>query len=361
MSSPCGHVDDEDLRVDQALGEGGREVVAAGLHQDQLEQVGLGLQVLYGFEVGGDVVADGGVRAGAGFDGLDALGWQDRFTQEEIGVLAGVDVVGDHGDGQLVAQSPAQGGDGGGLARADRSAQTDAQGATGAVGALGIDGAVGVPVGVLLVEILVEMHKNSRRAWSRGAGGQEAKSRTGQAACCCAVMSSSGAEAAGSAPVPSSWMRAAAAAAAAAIRSRSGARRARTAVAWNGSRLSSRTVAVVSPLMVSYAAACAASSGAVGRPGGQTQHHRLVRALRPGRGQAVQLGRRPGGASCPHHLPSEFAGGGPKGLHRSAGVGGLVQVQWIVAERQPRRRVPPRPGPRCAAVPGRSPEASPRP
>lgn len=67
--------------------------------------------------------------AGAGLHGLDALGRQDGVAQEEGGVLAGVDVVGDHRDGELLAQGPAEGGDGRGLAGADRSAESDAQGA----------------------------------------------------------------------------------------------------------------------------------------------------------------------------------------------------------------------------------------
>jgi hypothetical protein len=69
------------------------------------------------------------VRAGAGLDGGDPLGRQHGLAEQELGVLPRVDVVGDDGDGQLVAQGAAERGNGGGLAGADRAAEADAQGA----------------------------------------------------------------------------------------------------------------------------------------------------------------------------------------------------------------------------------------
>lgn len=43
-------------------------------------------------QVGGDVFAHGGVRAAAGFDGLDACGGQGGVLAEEVGVFAGGEV-----------------------------------------------------------------------------------------------------------------------------------------------------------------------------------------------------------------------------------------------------------------------------
>ena len=62
----AGHVDHEDLVVDQAVAERRREVVAAALDQQQVERPVTVLEGLDGVEVGRDVVADGGVRAAPG-------------------------------------------------------------------------------------------------------------------------------------------------------------------------------------------------------------------------------------------------------------------------------------------------------
>ena len=84
-------------------------------------------QVVDGVEVGGDVVADRGVRAAAGLHGGDPLVGQHGVAAQEVRVLGGVDVVGQHGQRQLVAQLPAQRGHERGLARADGPADADAQ------------------------------------------------------------------------------------------------------------------------------------------------------------------------------------------------------------------------------------------
>ena len=84
-------------------------------------------QVVDGVEVGGDVVADGGVRAAAGLHGRDALVGQHGVPAQEVGVLGGVDVVGQHRQRQFVAQLAAQRGHQRGLARTDGSADADAQ------------------------------------------------------------------------------------------------------------------------------------------------------------------------------------------------------------------------------------------
>ena len=92
-----GHVEHEHLGVHQRGGERGGEVVAAGLDQDDVERREPLLEVLHGHQVGGDVVADRRVRAGAGLDPDDALLGQHAGRAEEPRVLVGVDVVGDDG------------------------------------------------------------------------------------------------------------------------------------------------------------------------------------------------------------------------------------------------------------------------
>ena len=86
------------------------------------------LQVVDRGEVHRGVLADRGVRAAAGLDADDALGRQRLGADQELGVLAGVDVVGDHGELIALAQRLAQGVEQGGLAGADRAADADAQG-----------------------------------------------------------------------------------------------------------------------------------------------------------------------------------------------------------------------------------------
>ena len=97
----AGHVDHEDLHVDEGPAERGGEVVAAALEQHQVG-ARTSLEVLDGVEVRADVVADGGVRAAAGLDADDALGVEHAAALEDAGVLGGEDVVGH--DGQLTAR-----------------------------------------------------------------------------------------------------------------------------------------------------------------------------------------------------------------------------------------------------------------
>ena len=67
------------------------------------------------------------MRASAGLHGGDALVGQHRVSPEEVGVLGRVDVVGEHGDREFLAELAAEGRDESGLARADRPADTDAE------------------------------------------------------------------------------------------------------------------------------------------------------------------------------------------------------------------------------------------
>ena len=127
---PAGHVQHEDLGVHQPVAEGGGQVVPAALDQHQVRVVP-GDQLVDGVQVGGDVVADGGVRAAAGAHRADALVGQHAVPAQEVGVLGGVDVVGHHGQRQPVAQRPAQRRDQRGLAAADRTADADLERAPG--------------------------------------------------------------------------------------------------------------------------------------------------------------------------------------------------------------------------------------
>lgn len=77
--------------VDDEVGEFARvvcgEVVAAGLDEEEV-CLELAVEVLQGEEVGADVLADGGVRAAACFDGADALGREGFIAGEELGVFS---------------------------------------------------------------------------------------------------------------------------------------------------------------------------------------------------------------------------------------------------------------------------------
>ena len=55
-----------------------------------------GDQILDGVEVGGDVVADRGVRTSSGLHRGDPVVGQHRMPAQEVGVLGGVDVIGQH-------------------------------------------------------------------------------------------------------------------------------------------------------------------------------------------------------------------------------------------------------------------------
>ena len=93
-----GDVDHVDREIRQLRAEGGGQVVAAALDQDQVERGEAARQVGDAGEVDRGVLADRGVRAAAGLDAQDALGRQGAGAGEELRVLLGVDVVGDGGD-----------------------------------------------------------------------------------------------------------------------------------------------------------------------------------------------------------------------------------------------------------------------
>ena len=201
MSSPPATSMTKIWRVDQARGEGRGEVVAAGLDQDQVERAELrppGPRRLRGWRRCRRGWRCAGRRRSRR---RDALGGQDGVAEQELGVLAGVDVVGDDGDGQLVAQRAAQRGDGAvlpvptGPPSPMRRARRRRRGVRAG-------GAVVCARGRCRGQVHGAPVVRVRRRGSAGAG-QEANRRTGQAACCSAVMSSSGAEARGQRVAPS--------------------------------------------------------------------------------------------------------------------------------------------------------------
>jgi hypothetical protein len=111
--------------VHQAATEGGGQVIAAALDENQVEAREMVFEVLDCVKIGGDVVPDGGVRATAGLDGSYPLRRQDAVAKQEIRVLGCVDVVSDDRELQLGAERATEGRDERGLAGADRSADPD--------------------------------------------------------------------------------------------------------------------------------------------------------------------------------------------------------------------------------------------
>ena len=95
------------LRLNDGLIGGGGEVVAARLDDDEVQGREGTLQVFGGEQVRGDIVADGGVRAGPGLHGDDALRIEHSGRAQEPGILVGVDVIGDDADADLVGKNAA--------------------------------------------------------------------------------------------------------------------------------------------------------------------------------------------------------------------------------------------------------------
>jgi hypothetical protein len=73
-----------------------REIITSTLYKQELAAE-LGLERLECSGVGGDVLADSGVRAAAGLDGKDAHRGEGLVLDEELLVFAGKDVVGHDG------------------------------------------------------------------------------------------------------------------------------------------------------------------------------------------------------------------------------------------------------------------------
>src|SRR5215203_3820171 len=120
-----GNVDDVDREVGEFWREGGGEVVAAGLDQDEIELRETTAHVADGREIDRGVLADRRVGAAPCLDADDALLGQGPGHREEARVLLGVDVVRDGAEVVAVAEGPAQGFHEGGLAGPHGAADTN--------------------------------------------------------------------------------------------------------------------------------------------------------------------------------------------------------------------------------------------
>src|ERR1700678_3541514 len=101
-------VDDVDREIRELGGEGRRKVVTPRFDEDQIEVD----EALAHFgncrEIDRGVLADRGMRTAAGLDAHDPLRRKRARLDQNAGVLLGVDVVGDGGDIELVAQALAK-------------------------------------------------------------------------------------------------------------------------------------------------------------------------------------------------------------------------------------------------------------
>src|SRR6185437_2371836 len=120
-------VDHVDGQVRQFRAERRREVVAAALDQDEVERGKSCAQLRHARQIDAGILADRGVRAAAGLDAHDALRRQRTGAGQELGVLLGIDIVGNGRDFVAAAQMPAQRIHQRGLAGAHGSADADAQ------------------------------------------------------------------------------------------------------------------------------------------------------------------------------------------------------------------------------------------
>ena len=123
------HVNDVDGDVHELGAEGRREVVAAALDEDEFQARQGVLEVRDGLQVHRGVLAYGRVRAAAGLDAAHALGGERPLTDEKLGVLFGVDVVGHHRQVDPRPQLPAQVINQRRLAAAHGAGDADAEGA----------------------------------------------------------------------------------------------------------------------------------------------------------------------------------------------------------------------------------------
>ena len=119
--------DDIERQVGEVGREGGGEIVAAGFDEDDVEIGDGAVHLGDRLQVDRGVLADRGVRAAAGLDAHDAVLRQRLQARQHHGVFLGVDVVGDDGDRELVAQRLAELFGQRRLAGADRPADADAK------------------------------------------------------------------------------------------------------------------------------------------------------------------------------------------------------------------------------------------
>ncbi len=103
-----GDIDDVDVGIDEFGRKSRREIVAATFDEDEL-QIGVSIfEINYGGHVHAGVVADRRVRTASCFDAAHSISGQDILAQEELGILSGVDVIGDHGERDVILEPLAQ-------------------------------------------------------------------------------------------------------------------------------------------------------------------------------------------------------------------------------------------------------------
>ena len=123
-----GNINDLDGEIGEFAAEAGGQIVAAGFEEEDVGSE-LAVEIFEGEKVGRNVLANGGVRAPAGFDRANSLGGECVVADEEFAVFLCEDVVGDGGDAVLIAEMFAELEHEGGFAAADRAADANGEGA----------------------------------------------------------------------------------------------------------------------------------------------------------------------------------------------------------------------------------------
>ena len=121
-------VNDLDGVIGQFAAETGCEIIAAGFDEEDFG-FELGVQFFERDQIRGDVFANGGVRAAAGFDGANAFGRESVVAHQKLAVLFCEDVVGDSGDVPIFAHGSAELEHEGGFTAADGATDADGEGA----------------------------------------------------------------------------------------------------------------------------------------------------------------------------------------------------------------------------------------
>ena len=124
-----GDIDDVDVGVDEFGRKGRREIVAATFDEDEL-QIGVSIfEIDNGGHVHAGVVADRRVRTASCLDAAHSIGGQDILAQEKFGIFAGVDVIGDDGERDVILEPLAQAQHAHGFSGTYRATNAEAEGA----------------------------------------------------------------------------------------------------------------------------------------------------------------------------------------------------------------------------------------
>ena len=120
-------VDHIDSEIGELRAEGGREVVAAGFDNHQIELGKFSAQIGDRRQIHRGILVDRGMGTATGFNTGDTVRRQRPRPGQELGVFLRVDIVGDHRDLVSVAELLAQGIGECCFAGANRPANTDPQ------------------------------------------------------------------------------------------------------------------------------------------------------------------------------------------------------------------------------------------